>query len=340
MNDWKTIITLLACCVYLTAAPTASADFVGVTTVNPDDPDTEFQCTQGNGAFVPGPLFVCDVFAMFDDPGDRLLSVGNADLQVFNGTTPDVFFQHPFNFPVFSPACGLVALFPDLVCDSFITIGVDCAPPPPDIDGTSADADWEKIEFKFNGRAVGGWFDAWVANNPCPGCRADVNGDGVVSQVDIALLLAAWGPCPGCRADLDGDGDVDPIDLAVVLDYSEFNTGHGLAGNAVNLQVLFLRSSVAQGLSMSGHIDLFWKDGDTGELSVEADVPIECAASCGSCPTDADGSGDTGAFDLALLLGNWGPVTSAAACLNADGDGIIGPADLAILLDAWGACPE
>ena len=28
---------------------------------------------------------------------------------------------------------------------------------------------------------------------------------------------------------------------------------------------------------------------------------------CGSCPTDIDGDGGTGPFDLAFLLGEWGP---------------------------------
>ena len=74
MNEAKSTITLLACCcIVLTIIPSAAADFVGVTTVTRDDPDTEFLCTHGNGDFVPGPLTVCNVFAVFDDPDDRLL---------------------------------------------------------------------------------------------------------------------------------------------------------------------------------------------------------------------------------------------------------------------------
>ncbi len=59
---------------------------------------------------------------------------------------------------------------------------------------------------------------------------------------------------------------------------------------------------------------------------------------CGGCPTDVDDSGDTGPFDLAFLLGNWGSVTPASECLDADGNGEIGPFDLAFLLGNWGAC--
>ncbi len=62
---------------------------------------------------------------------------------------------------------------------------------------------------------------------------------------------------------------------------------------------------------------------------------------CGDCPTDVDGSGDTGAFDLANLLGSWGPCNPGdpCECLDADGDGLIGAFDLAVLLGAWGPCP-
>ncbi|MCZ6653233.1 MAG: hypothetical protein O7D91_09430, partial [Planctomycetota bacterium] len=61
---------------------------------------------------------------------------------------------------------------------------------------------------------------------------------------------------------------------------------------------------------------------------------------CGPCPTDVDGNGDTGASDLAVLLGSWGPCApgNACECLDANGDMIIGAFDLAVLLGAWGPC--
>ncbi len=59
---------------------------------------------------------------------------------------------------------------------------------------------------------------------------------------------------------------------------------------------------------------------------------------CGDCPTDSDGNGDTEAFDLAILLGAWGPVTPGSACLDADENGLIEAFDLAVLLGAWGPC--
>ncbi len=59
------------------------------------------------------------------------------------------------------------------------------------------------------------------------------------------------------------------------------------------------------------------------------------------CQYDPDLSGDVGAFDLALLLGCWGPVKEGTCeCLQADPiDGVISAWDLANLLSKWGPCP-
>ena len=48
-------------------------------------------------------------------------------------------------------------------------------------------------------------------------CPADLNGDGVVDALDLAIVLGAWGPNPGHIADLNGDGMVNATDLAFVL---------------------------------------------------------------------------------------------------------------------------
>ncbi len=48
----------------------------------------------------------------------------------------------------------------------------------------------------------------------------DLNGDGVVSDADLGILLDAWGPCPSasCAADLNADGETGGPDLAILLD--------------------------------------------------------------------------------------------------------------------------
>ena len=56
----------------------------------------------------------------------------------------------------------------------------------------------------------------------------------------------------------------------------------------------------------------------------------------GPCPADFDDNGAVGPFDLAILLGNWGPNPNHPADLDADGT--VGPADLALLLGNWGPC--
>ena len=279
MNDWKCVITLATCCIIiLTVAPSASADFVGVTTAIKDDPDIDLLCTQGTGPNIPGPLTVCNVSAVFDNPDDMLLGVGNADLQVFNGANPDVFFHHPLNFSgSTAPSCINIDIFPDVICDTFITIGHKCGPTRGQPDGASPDGDFQVGPFDNEGHIVGGWSNG------------------------------------------------DPF------------SGQGNAGNYPDLQVLFLQSSVAQGLSLSGDIDFFWRETHQGDTVWEVDVPVECIATCGSCPTDVDGDGFTNAFDLAALLGKWGPV-DAGDCQDADGNGLIDAFDLAVLLGAWGPC--
>ena len=54
------------------------------------------------------------------------------------------------------------------------------------------------------------------------------------------------------------------------------------------------------------------------------------------CMTDLNDDGTTDAFDLAVLLGGWGPNAGHPADFN--GDGEVGPSDLAILLGNWGPC--
>ncbi len=66
--------------------------------------------------------------------------------------------------------------------------------------------------------------------------------------------------------------------------------------------------------------------------------PAGCGGECGPCPTDVDDDGHTGPFDLAMLLGSWGPVTQDSVCLDADQNGVVGAFDLAVLLANWGAC--
>lgn len=64
-------------------------------------------------------------------------------------------------------------------------------------------------------------------------------------------------------------------------------------------------------------------------------VPDDCESPFTSCPTDTDGSGETGASDLAAVLGAWG---GSDPIFDFNGDGTVGAADLALLLSFWGPC--
>ena len=77
----------------------------------------------------------------------------------------------------------------------------------------------------------------------------------------------------------------------------------------------------------------------TGQLFAYArsDATLVMARNPFACPTDVDGDGVTGRFDLAFVLGFWGPNPGHPADL--DGDGVVGPFDLALVLGFWGPCP-
>ncbi len=96
------------------------------------------------------------------------------------------------------------------------------------------------------------------------------------------------------------------------------------------------------------YITSFGRDGlgeiyicDQGSSSANGEI-FKIVAADGSnacsdpCPADLDGDGAVGPFDLALLLGAWGPNPGHPA--DFDGDGMVGAADLAQLLGSWGPC--
>ena len=55
--------------------------------------------------------------------------------------------------------------------------------------------------------------------SPAGCCPGDIDGDGAVNGIDLAIVLARWGgPAKDYpKADADGNGAVDGADLALVL---------------------------------------------------------------------------------------------------------------------------
>ncbi len=103
----------------------------------------------------------------------------------------------------------------------------------------------------------------------------------------------------------------------------------GLEIQAVGESTVMATVTSNENFAPRGYYMLFIVDAD-GVPSVAQIVRLD------HCLGDLDGDGAVGAFDLAALLGAWGPNPDHPADLNDDGE--VGPEDLAMLLGAWGPC--
>ena len=89
------------------------------------------------------------------------------------------------------------------------------------------------------------------------------------------------------------------------------------------------------------HLDIDCDDGEPCSID-SCDPEVGCQHDCNGTPDDCEcmadlnDSGGVGAFDLAMLLGSWGPCPGCPADLDCDGD--VGADDLARLLGSWGPC--
>jgi hypothetical protein len=96
------------------------------------------------------------------------------------------------------------------------------------------------------------------------------------------------------------------------------------------------------GVPLGDPVTLSANPGTLNEVSADEDGngigdPCEDGGKTPACPADLDGNGVVNGFDLALLLGSWGP---CAGCLaDLDDNDIVNGFDLALLLGAWGPCP-
>ncbi len=221
-------------------AGSAAADFVGFTVEN----TTPF----------PEIANTFRVAAVFDDPGDRLVSVEVVDF----ASTAEL-WQHPTFDGDTAPDEVFVTLFPELAIDTFVTVGVvvddgsDTTVTAPDLNfgprclrgawlnaepenpnGQSLpDADGEVVVMQLSTPdipAIAGRLrvtyvrgdtgeteidEADFAILAIPVCPSDLDGDLVIDAADLAILLANWGG--DGAADLDCDGVVDAGDLAALL---------------------------------------------------------------------------------------------------------------------------
>ncbi|MCZ6654434.1 MAG: FG-GAP-like repeat-containing protein [Planctomycetota bacterium] len=146
-----------------------------------------------------------------------------------------------------------------------------------------------------------------------PDRLGDADGDDLVNIDDFVIFASCYAMpfAPGCEMmDFDGSSVVDLADFGSFLGVFDGTPADCNDNGIPDMEEILLDPSLDA-------------DGDGGL--------DEC-----DCTGDLDGSGDVGAFDLALLLGAWGPCEDCSADLN--GDGQVGAFDLALLLGGWGSC--
>ncbi len=144
-------LTLCVCSIALLLPPRpAFADYIGLEVIE----RTDLTICQSNEPELPFKLDVCELHVVFD-AADRLISVGFSNVST---TDPAGFFQHPLGGNT-APGCSLIPLFPTLVCDSFVTLGLEC-----DTGASTTDPDFDFTAFNSSGTVKGGWYNSAPTN--------------------------------------------------------------------------------------------------------------------------------------------------------------------------------
>ena len=162
-------------------------------------------------------LLVCNVYAVFDRPGDLMIAVAgtmNAPLlvQVIGGT----FYNHSFGSN-FAPGTMLVFAFPALAFDSFVTIG------------------------------------AKVTSNAFPDATVQAPGLPIVTGTQFATTESAWAVIPDApqadpfNSDYGGPGDGNSL-------IAQFSTADGSAIVGTFLVQYFINGVSEQSIVSFAHI--------------------------------------------------------------------------------------
>ncbi len=117
MNRRTIVPILLACAFALLATAPTFADYVGLEVLE----RTDLTICQSNDPELPFKLDLCEIHVVLD-PADRLISVAFSNVST---TDPAGFYQHSLGGNT-APGCSLIPLFPTLVCDSFVTLVLEC----------------------------------------------------------------------------------------------------------------------------------------------------------------------------------------------------------------------
>ncbi|MCZ6654069.1 MAG: hypothetical protein O7D91_13725 [Planctomycetota bacterium] len=152
MPATKRLLLLTFCALGIAFAQAARADFTGMEVVDRTDLTI---CQDPSEPEIPFKLNVCELYAVFNNPADRLISTAFTNVST---TDPAGFYQHTLGGN-HAPACAFIPLFPTLVCDSFVTLGLEC-----DRGGSTTDPDFDSTAFNTSGEVSGGWYNSAPSN--------------------------------------------------------------------------------------------------------------------------------------------------------------------------------
>ncbi len=152
------------------------------------------------------------------------------------------------------------------------------------------------------------------------------------------------GPCLGGLADNFAFGSLTLAENTTVQVVDEFdNQGDGLTACDETLYLDLLEVSMGATLRTEG-CRVYFKQLVLAKGGSIPGLGTDVLEILGGCPPDFDNDGEVNAFDLAILLGAWGPCPEpctpgepAGTCAtDINGDCVTEAFDLAALLGSWG----
>jgi hypothetical protein len=284
---------------------------------------------------------------VFDRPGEDLIQAvaGTANapmlIQVVGGGT---FYNHLFGTDR-PPVTGLVAAFPSLAFDSFVTIGVQQVGMPPEgqpEDNMGITPGFPGVSGSELATTTSGW--AITPDQPAadPFNPDYFDGDG-------SVLIGQFSTANGNA--ITGTMLLQYVSNGVVMQavVSFFNSGERLCGacefheECSDGNPCDGEEACVGGFCQSNPPDPDCNENDALDSCDIADgtsmdangngVPDECDPVCAA---DIDGDGNVGINDLLGVLAAWGLNPGHPA--DIDGDGVVGLNDFLEVLEAWGPC--
>ena len=145
-------------------------------------------CQDPSEPEIPYKMDVCNVYAVFNDPTDRFISVGSTSARTDD---PNGFFQHSLGADT-APACNLIPLFPALVCDSYVTVANACSGSG---DGSTRDPAFASTALNTSGPVAGrahGLGGQAAARTPCAGAPEGSSASSPLACQHLRRSFPRW----------------------------------------------------------------------------------------------------------------------------------------------------